>query len=184
VSHIEPAKDVDGLTPATLRLIYEGGWQEAGRVVPATCMAVHLILHRANPLRQARRVTILGKSDLMGSPLQAVLYEQGYPDVELLGRAEIQARLAQPPAWKGRQVVISATGVPGLVRNADLDYDTIVIDVGEPRGDVEVASLTDDNVQFLSPVPGGVGPMTVQCLLENALELCTTKLIEPLTPIP
>jgi methylenetetrahydrofolate dehydrogenase (NADP+) / methenyltetrahydrofolate cyclohydrolase len=176
VTVLDPNKDVDGLSPATLNQVRTGDWQQSGAVLPATCQAVISILEGYTnlfsdtiPTEQSRqRVAIIGKSDLMGTPLFWVL-KQRRCDVFLLGKKELKQGIEQKNFLHGFRVIISATGVAGLIVPSLIDEGAVVIDVGEPRGDV--ATEVRETASFVTPVPGGVGPMTVACLMANCVKL-------------
>lgn len=188
-SAIEPSKDVDGLHPSTLTAIEQGLWREQGRVLPATCQAVLEILESVPPALSPQastssadatstindKVLIVGKSDLLGIPLYGVLKAQGRA-VELLTRKDLEARKESGQLLQDGHVVVSATGFPGLITGEMVRDGVVLIDVGEPRPDVTVASI-QGKAAFLTPVPGGVGPMTVVCLLENAVKLAHSHLL-------
>jgi methylenetetrahydrofolate dehydrogenase (NADP+) / methenyltetrahydrofolate cyclohydrolase len=182
VAAVEPSKDVDGLTPSTLALVQAGNWAQAGRVLPATCQAVYLILDRYINLfslkigveQRSPRVVIIGRSDLVGTPLYWVLKHRGC-EVILLGKKELKQGIEEKNYLHGFDVIISATGVAGLITGELIDEGVRVIDVGEPRGDVQSATVRE-KAQFLTPVPGGVGPMTVVCLMANCVELAKQRL--------
>lgn len=181
VEQLEPSKDVDGLSPTTLTQVQSGDWQRVGAVLPATCQAVMSILEGYTNLfsntistEQGRqRVAIVGKSDLMGTPLFWVLKQRGC-DVVLLGKKELKQGLEQKNFLHGFTVIISATGVAGLITSKLIDEGVVVIDVGEPRGDVhtEVRELAS----LVTPVPGGVGPMTVVSLMANCVRLAEKQI--------
>lgn len=172
-TQIAPHKDVDGLHPSTLAAIEAGTWQEQGRVLPATCQAVLDIMTRLPDELQSlqAKVLIIGKSDLLGTPLYGVLKEQGRA-VELLTKKDLAARQADGRLLLDAKVIVSATGVLGLITGELISEGVALIDVGEPRPDIDRASV-GDKPSFITPVPGGVGPMTVSCLLENALKLAS-----------
>lgn len=173
---LDPDKDVDGLSPDTLNQVKTGEWQRSGAVLPATCQAVLSILEGYTNLfssaistEQGRQpVAIVGKSDLMGTPLFWVLKQRGC-DVVLLGKKELKQGIEQKNFLHGFKVIISATGVAGLIVPTLIDEGAVVIDVGEPRGDV--ATDVRKVASFVTPVPGGVGPMTVACLMANCVRL-------------
>lgn len=178
-SSIDPAKDVDGLHPSTLQAIEAGTWKEQGRVLPATAQAVLLIVrHRfkeqsgaANPygIPPSTRISILGQSDIVGKPLYFELKNQDLA-VEMLGTAGLQAKVAAGVGLTDADLVISATGSRNLITGDLLKPGVTLIDVGEPQPDVDQQSV--GNIpSFITPVPGGVGPMTVVCLLENCVAL-------------
>ncbi len=116
-----------------------------------------------------KKVIILGKSDLLGKPLYYLL-KNGRVKVEMIGSQQLQQRIRQGVGLSDADVVISATGRPGLVIGEQLKPGVMVIDVGEPQGDVDFESVKD-KAAFVTPVPGGVGPMTVVSLLQNVVKL-------------
>lgn len=186
---INPKKDVDGLHPETYQAIVDGTWKEKNKVLPATVKAVVSVLNQVKKLQQDNvllqnekliNIVIVGKSDLLGKPLHALLAHTNYvfnseqeTNVSLWGQAELKRAREQGRSLKNADIIISATGVPGLLRVADISDGCILIDVGEPKPDFDTASSESvlSKAAFLSPVPGGVGPLTVVSLLENALEL-------------
>lgn len=168
VTHIAERKDVDGLHPQTLRAIEHGTWKEEGRVLPATAKAVLSILNAHQFLRPQKYV-VLGKSEILGKPLSFELQNLGF-EVEMLGRKELAARVDSGEMLRDADVIISATGQEHVVTGQMIKDGAVLIDVGEPRPDIEYASVKG-KATFLTPVPGGVGPMTVISLLENAVEL-------------
>ena len=180
-TQIAPQKDVDGLHPSTLSAIGDGTWIEQGRVLPATCQAVVEILQTAETAQyqpvainsQKDKVLIIGKSDLLGIPLYDLLKGQGR-DVELLTRKELQSRTESGKNLFDGTTIVSATGVAGLVTGELISGGVVLVDVGEPRADIDAKSVAE-KADFLTPVPGGVGPMTVVCLLENAVKLVVNK---------
>ncbi len=170
-SEIHPDKDVDGLHPHTLAAVEADTWEDHGKVLPATCRAVLQILETEELLQPSQLIAIIGASDLMGKPLAAVLHHRDFP-VELMGTKGLAERKQQGRNLFDADVVVSATGVAGVITGDLLKDGAAVVDVGEPRPDVDRASVAE-KARFLTPVPGGVGPMTVISLLENAYFLAT-----------
>lgn len=188
---IDTEKDVDGLHPSTLAAVADGTWHEKGRVLPATCQAVIDILedfcseiHSKKPedstseyrleCLKDKKIIILGKSDLLGKPLYYYLHNLNL-DVSLLGSKELTERVAAGVALRDADVVVTATGRYHLLTGEMIKQDAAVIDVGEPKADVEFQSVRE-KASFITPVPGGVGPLTVVCLMENAVKLLTSHL--------
>lgn len=169
VMAIDQKKDVDGLHPQTLEAVQHNTWQAEHRVLPATAQAVLDILALSQTLRRDSRIIILGKSGILGKPLYYELANQGY-QVEMMGSAELQERLLNGRALLDADVVITATGRKHLVTGQMVKPGVTVIDVGEPQPDVEMNSVKD-KAAFITPVPGGVGPLTVSSLLGNAIKL-------------
>jgi len=166
---IDEAKDVDGLHPQTLRAIEANTWKDQRRVMPATAKAVISILSENRQLKPGQKIIILGKSDILGQPLFFELTNQGY-DVEMIGSKELQARRESGLLLLDADVIISSTGRKHLITGDLVKEGVIVADVGEPRPDVELCSVSE-KAAFITPVPGGVGPVTVVSLLENAVDL-------------
>ena len=175
VSRLDPRKDVDGLHPDSLKAITEGTWQEQGRVLPATARAVLTILEdfsaETKQSLSTYSISIIGTSDLLGTPLFFELRRRGVR-CELLGRAQLQEKQTAGIGLTDADIIVSATGVSGLITEELLSEGTAIIDVGEPRPDVDLESvLSSGKVSFITPVPGGVGPLTIVSLLQNAVFL-------------
>ncbi|MDQ5951001.1 MAG: Methenyltetrahydrofolate cyclohydrolase [Patescibacteria group bacterium] len=186
VKLIDERKDVDGLHPSSMEAIADGTWKEKGKVLPATCQAVIDILvdycrevinkkpeemsgDSALKCLENKKIIILGKSDLLGKPLYYYLHNL-HINVEMIGSKELQERVASGVALTDADVVVTATGRHHLITGEMLKEGSAVIDVGEPRPDVEFESVST-KADFVTPVPGGVGPMTVVCLMENGVKL-------------
>lgn len=168
VSRIPEGKDVDGLHPKTLEAVERGTWREEGKVLPATAKAVLSILEAHHYLKPQKYI-VLGKSDILGKPLSFELRNRGF-EVEMLGRKELATRVESGITLQDADVVISATGQMHLVTGDMIKERAVLVDVGEPRPDIDRVSV-EEKAAFLTPVPGGVGPVTVMSLLENAVEL-------------
>jgi methylenetetrahydrofolate dehydrogenase (NADP+)/methenyltetrahydrofolate cyclohydrolase len=162
---IDPAKDVDGLTPANLgRLV-------AGRPgpVPCTPRGVMVLLERSGEPVTGRRAVIIGRSRLVGLPLAILLTRAGATVTVCHTRT---VNLADEV--RRADVVVAAAGVPHLVQGDWVRPDAVLVDVGISRhGDRLVGDVHPDareRCRRYTPVPGGVGPMTVAMLLKNTLE--------------
>lgn len=170
---IDPKQDVDGLSPVTLQTILAGNWLESGHVLPATCKAVLTIVDeaeaKANCKLESARVVIVGRSQLLGIPLAAVLRQKNV-SCDLLGKSDFNAKIESPGKLSEYDVVVTATGRKNLVTGDMLRENVVVIDAGEPSADVDWATVAPKS-SFITPVPGGVGPMTVVSLLENCVDL-------------
>ncbi|MDH5532938.1 MAG: hypothetical protein OEX81_00735 [Candidatus Pacebacteria bacterium] len=90
--------------------------------------------------------------------------------VKNLGRNELEERVKLGKNLFDIDVIISATGVKNLINGEMIKEGAVIVDVGEPRGDVDFESVKN-KASFITPVPGGVGPMTVVSLMENCLDL-------------
>jgi len=166
-SLLNPNKDLDGLHPSTQKAIVEGSWQKLHCCLPATVVAVLRILDQAE-IQTSDLISIIGKSELLGKPLYYVLKKQGY-SVELIGARELVRRQKNGEKLLKSDVIISATGQASLVTGLMVKPKVIAIDVGEPKSDFDFG-LVSAKVKFITPVPGGVGPVTVVSLLANALD--------------
>jgi methylenetetrahydrofolate dehydrogenase (NADP+)/methenyltetrahydrofolate cyclohydrolase len=193
VQLIGQGKDVDGLRglPAAPEL--------GNRVLPATGRAVVEILNAIKFCRdygvgspfelpeaaqdQVRTsiqplwpvlttVAIIGKSDLLGYPLTTWLQAHGL-EVKLMGQRDLQTQLETEGSLQNFEIVVSATGQAGLLQAKWLSPGGVVVDVGEPKGDLDRTQLAQLS-GWVTPVPGGVGPLTVVSLLENCLDLVAT----------
>ncbi|MCL5409495.1 MAG: bifunctional 5,10-methylenetetrahydrofolate dehydrogenase/5,10-methenyltetrahydrofolate cyclohydrolase [Patescibacteria group bacterium] len=163
IGSIDPEKDVDGLTGNS-------------DFLPAAVVAVLKLLQDEDIKLTNKKIVILGKSNLVGKPLAQQLISQGL-DVEVCD-SKTQDLDKQT---KAADVLISATGVAELVKGEMVKEGAVVIDVGSEKingkvvGDVQFASVYPQ-ASKITPVPGGVGPMTVMCLMENVIKVCETKL--------
>jgi methylenetetrahydrofolate dehydrogenase (NADP+)/methenyltetrahydrofolate cyclohydrolase len=167
---IDPIKDVEGVNPANIGYVVYGHTL----IAPCTAMAViELIASTGLPLRGAEAV-VIGASEIAGKPIALLLAEQ----MATITLCHIATRdLAQHT--RRAEILVVAVGKPNLI-GADMVRDgAIVIDVGINRvlapdgtkktvGDVDFDSVKE-KAAFLTPVPGGVGPMTVSMLLKNTL---------------
>jgi methylenetetrahydrofolate dehydrogenase (NADP+)/methenyltetrahydrofolate cyclohydrolase len=166
IAAIPPSKDVDGLHPENLGLVAQGRARFTA-CTPAGCM--RLLAHGGVSLVGASAV-VLGRSVLVGKPM-ALLLANADATVTLC-----HSKTRDLPAVIGAaDVVIAAVGRPELVRGAWIKPGAAVIDVGINRlpdgrliGDVEYAAAAE-RAGAITPVPGGVGPMTRACLLENTV---------------
>jgi methylenetetrahydrofolate dehydrogenase (NADP+) / methenyltetrahydrofolate cyclohydrolase len=173
VSKIKLEKDVDGLHPKTIASVEKNKWQKEKKVLPATVKAVLSILEANHLLVKTHKFIIIGKSDILGKPLSYQLKNLGF-GVELLGRKDLEKRIKSGKNLTDGDVVISATGQNKLIMGELLKEGVALIDVGEPKPDIDRESV-ETIAAFLTPVPGGVGPVTVVSLLENAVDLVKSK---------
>jgi len=171
VAAIDPDKDVDGLHPVNQGRLFTG---RAGLrpCTPVGCM--HLIDSTGTDLTGARAV-VIGRSALVGKPLAMLLLERNATVVMCHSRTR---NLAEEVG--AADVVVAAVGVPELVRGEWVKPGAVVIDVGMNRvdgklkGDVEFEQAAG-RASWITPVPGGVGPMTVAMLLHNTYEACLRR---------
>lgn len=166
IEAIDPAKDVDGLHPRNVAALTMG---RAG-LVPCTPAGCIELLDRHGIEIEGRRAVIVGRSMLVGKPLAALLLARH-------GTVTIcHSRTRDLAAVVGEaEIVVAAVGVAGLVKGAWIRPGATVLDVGINRneagklvGDVETAAAAE-RAGAITPVPGGVGPMTIAMLLRNTI---------------
>ncbi|MCH7951192.1 bifunctional 5,10-methylenetetrahydrofolate dehydrogenase/5,10-methenyltetrahydrofolate cyclohydrolase [Patescibacteria group bacterium] len=176
---IRPSKDVDCLRRVSLDRVYRGRW----RILPATVRAIMGILESVSARRglAEKRVVVVGRSEIVGKPLAHVLAQKG-AKVTLCASTGVVAKslgsrlvkehkpLDLASAVSEADVVISATGKPGIITGEMVKRGAVVVDVGAPVGDVDFDRVKK-KASFITPVPGGVGPVTVVSLMENLLDL-------------
>lgn len=172
LEEIDPEKDVDGFHPYNLGRLA----QSRPLLAPCTPLGIMLLLNSIHANLDGIEATVVGTSNIVGLPLILEL---------LAANATVTAcnRHTQDlePHVKKADLLISAVGIPGLIKGNWVKSGAIVIDVGMNRledgrlvGDVEFASASE-RAGFITPVPGGVGPMTVACLLSNTLTACQLR---------
>lgn len=166
---IDPTKDVDCLCRSNLDLVYQKRW----RILPATVRGILNILILASSQHQVFgqrtdfnlfgiSAVVVGRSEIVGLPTAAVLSQYG-ASVKLYGSDLDYQALAQA------DLIVSATGQTHLIKPEMVKPGVVIIDVGYPKADVDpkVAQVA----AFFTPVPYGVGPVTVVSLLENVYQL-------------
>ncbi|RMX25933.1 bifunctional 5,10-methylenetetrahydrofolate dehydrogenase/5,10-methenyltetrahydrofolate cyclohydrolase [Limosilactobacillus reuteri] len=167
---ILPAKDVDGLNPLNLGKLFAN--QHGNYPVACTPRGIMRMLAEYNIDLQGKNAVIVGRSILVGKPLLALL-NNANATVTMAGRSTSDLSALTKTA----DILIVATGVPNLIKATDVKSGAVVIDVGINRlsdgkltGDVDFAAVKA-NAQAITPVPGGVGPMTIATLMEQTVDL-------------
>ncbi len=167
LERIDPNKDVDGLTPANIGRL----WMENHFVEPATAEGIIALLKHYQIKLDGKNVVVVGRSNIVGKPLAALMLEQNatvticHLHTQNLGEITKKA-----------DIVVSATGQAFLI-TADMVKDgAVVVDVGMNHVNGKLVGDVDfDNVKekasYITPVPGGVGPLTVQFLMEAVVKL-------------
>jgi methylenetetrahydrofolate dehydrogenase (NADP+)/methenyltetrahydrofolate cyclohydrolase len=163
---IDPAKDVDGLTPISAGLLAKG----RPGLRPCTPSGVLELLRRHDVALEGAEAVVVGRSDLVGKPVGALLLAANATVTTCHSRTQDLADVC-----RRADVLIAAVGRPEMVRGDWVKEGAVVIDVGINRtdaglvGDVEFAGAAE-RARLITPVPGGVGPMTIAMLLRNTLE--------------
>jgi len=164
ISAIDPQKDVDGFHPSNVKEFISGD----GKIIPVFPQAISLLIKSSGEKLDGKKAAIVANSDEFGRIMQAMLGRENIASQYILAK-NISSNLGN---IKAADIVVSAVGSPGLLKGEMFKDGAIVIDGGIEKigkkvvGDVDFASLEDKN-GFLTPVPGGVGPVTIACLLEN-----------------
>jgi methylenetetrahydrofolate dehydrogenase (NADP+) / methenyltetrahydrofolate cyclohydrolase len=171
---IDPAKDVDGLHPYNQARLVAG---HAG-LRPCTPLGVMRLLDTSGVTIRGARAVVVGRSNLVGKPAALLLLER-HATVTIC-----HSRTADLAAEVGRaEILVAAIGKAQLIRGAWVRPGAAVIDVGTNRGadgklvgDVEFAAASA-RAGFITPVPGGVGPMTIAMLLRNTVGAAAARLV-------
>lgn len=157
VNLVDPKKDVDGLV-------------KDSKFTPATARGVGTLLKENNIDVKNKNVTVLGRSFLVGGPIAKLMKKEGAKVTVCHSKSKNNREKSQKA-----DILITATGKTGLVKKNWTNEDQIIVDVGITktkdglRGDVDFEAVNKD-VKAISPVPGGVGPMTVLSLFENLVD--------------
>ena len=168
IEHIDPKKDVDGLHPHNVGLLWQGLREKA--LLPCTpsgCLRLLINIH--GPDLSGKQALVIGRSNLVGKPMVALLLEHQATVTLAHSRTANLAALARQA-----DILVAAVGRAGLVRGDWIKPGATVLDVGIHRvgdqltGDVDFPAVAKV-AGAVSPVPGGVGPMTIALLLENTL---------------
>jgi methylenetetrahydrofolate dehydrogenase (NADP+) / methenyltetrahydrofolate cyclohydrolase len=174
IQAIEPAKDVDGFHYHNVGQLAAGNRGEAR--VPCTPLGcLHLIRQQLGDSLSGRHAVVIGRSNIVGKPMANLLLQADCTVTVLHSRSQDPEKLCRQA-----DIVVAAVGIPGLVKSSWIKPGAVVIDVGINR--VEQADGTArlvGDVDFddvypvasaITPVPGGVGPMTIAMLMQNTLE--------------
>jgi methylenetetrahydrofolate dehydrogenase (NADP+) / methenyltetrahydrofolate cyclohydrolase len=166
VAAIDPGKDVDGLTPTSAGLLASG----TPGLVPCTPAGVIELLDHAGVALEGAEAVVVGRSSLVGRPLASLLLGRNATVTTCHSRTrDLDGTCARA------DVLVAAVGVPELIGAVAVKPGATVIDVGMNRteeglkGDVDFEAVKDV-AAALTPVPGGVGPMTIAMLMVNTLE--------------
>ncbi len=172
IDAIDPAKDVDGFHAQNVGQLWSGGVRRA--LVPCTPYGCLLLLRDALPSLAGAEAVVLGRSNIVGKPMAALLLSENCTVTCVHSRSR-----DIPAILRRADILVAAVGQPELVRGSWIKEGAVVIDVGINRvaaadgksklvGDVAFAEA-QGIAGAITPVPGGVGPLTIACLLRNTL---------------
>ena len=173
INSIDPSKDVDGFNPINVGNLASGH----DAIVPCTPLGCLLLLKKIENNLSGKHAVIIGRSNLNGKPMAQLLLKENCT----VTVAHSKTKNLKEECSKA-DILIAAVGVANLVKKDWVKDGSIVIDVGiNKQGDKIVGDVSfeevKDKVKAISPVPGGVGPMTIACLLKNTLECFKARLL-------
>ena len=166
IEAIIPSKDVDGFHPINVGNL-SSGYESS---IPCTPLGCYLLIKKIEPNLSGKKAVIIGRSNLNGKPMaQLLLKENCTVTITHSKTKDLRAECLEA------DIIVAAVGIPELVRGDWVKKNTIVIDVGINKTDKGiVGDVNFDEVskvaKALTPVPGGVGPMTIACLLKNTID--------------
>ena len=176
INSIDPTKDVDGFHPENV------GWLSIGkpRFIPCTPKGIMKIFKHYNIELSGKDIVVIGRSNIVGRPMSILVSSNGEWSNGTCTICHSRTKNLEQYT-RNADVVISAIGKPNYLKADMIKKGSIIIDVGINRveaendkgykiiGDVDYNSVID-KVSFITPVPGGVGPMTIAMLVENTIE--------------
>ena len=182
IESIDPSKDVDGFHPVNVGKMTLG----LDSYLPATPAGIIEILKRYNIKTEGKHCVVVGRSNIVGSPISIMMGQKKYPGNSTVTLCHSQTKnLAELTA--SADILIVAIGRPEFITKEMVKQGAVVIDVGIHRvkstetksgfklkGDVEFEGVSKKS-SFITPVPGGVGPMTIAGLLANTLKAAKAK---------
>ena len=170
INLISPSKDAESITPENLGRIISG----QQRIAPCTAMAVMELLESTKVNLYGKEAVVVGHSEIVGKPLALMLLNKfATTTVCHIGTGE---RGVLPEHVKRSEILIAAVGKPEIIKGDWIKDKAIVIDVGINKigerivGDVEFDGASQ-KASYITPVPGGVGPLTTTILMRNTVEL-------------
>ena len=166
IEAIIPSKDVDGFHPMNVGNL-SSGYESS---IPCTPLGCYFLLKKIEPNLSGRKVVIIGRSNLNGKPMAQLLLKENCTVTITHSKTKnlkYECLVAD--------IIIAAVGIPKLVKGDWVKKDAVIIDVGINKtdkgivGDVDFEQVSK-KAKALTPVPGGVGPMTIACLIKNTID--------------
>ena len=173
IDAIDPNKDVDGFHPYNVGNL-SSGYESS---IPCTPLGCHLLIKKIEPNLNGKKAVVLGRSNLNGKPMTQLLLKENCT----VTIAHSKTKNLKEECLKA-DILVVAVGIPKLVKGDWVKKGSIVIDVGINKTDEGIVGDVDfDEVskfaKAITPVPGGVGPMTIACLLKNTIECFKRSLV-------
>ena len=179
---IDPKKDVDGFHPSNFGRMA----LEMDSYIPATPFGIMEMLKRNEIDISGKHCVVIGRSNIVGRPISILMSQKGNPGNATVTVAHSRTKNIEQLTQKA-DIIVSALGIPEFLKGYMVKEGVIVIDVGitrvlddsHPKGYVIKGDVAFDEVakksSYITPVPGGVGPMTIAMLLKNTLLSCERK---------
>ena len=176
---VDPKKDVDGFHPSNFGRMA----LEMDSFIPATPFGIMEMLRRNKVDISGKHCVVIGRSHIVGRPISILMSQKGNPGNATVTLAHSRTKNIEQLTQKA-DIIVSALGIPEFLKADMVKQDVIVIDVGitrvpddsHPKGYVIKGDVAFDEVakksSYITPVPGGVGPMTIAMLLKNTLLSC------------
>ncbi len=174
IAAIAKEKDVDGFHPLNVAAL----WQKQDCVLPCTPKGIIKMLKAAGVEIRGKRAVVVGRSNIVGLPVAKLLLDENATVTIAHSRTT-----DLPAVTRNAEILVVAVGRPKFVTDDMVADGAVVIDVGVNRdpdtgklcGDVDFAAI-EPKASVITPVPGGVGPMTICCLMENTIECFLRKM--------
>ena len=173
IDAIDPNKDVDGFHPNNVGNL-SSGYESS---IPCTPLGCHFLIKKIEPNLNGKKAVVLGRSNLNGKPMTQLLLKENCT----VTIAHSKTKNLREECLKA-DILVVAVGIPKLVKGDWVKKGSIVIDVGINKtkegivGDVDFDEVSK-HAKAMTPVPGGVGPMTIACLLKNTIECFKRSLL-------
>lgn len=179
---VDPSKDVDGFHPENFGKMA----LDMSTFIPATPFGILELLRRYEVETKGKHTVVIGRSHIVGRPMSILMSRKGWPGNSTVTLTHSNTKnIAQITTQA--DIIISALGVPNFLKAEMVKDDVVIIDVGitrveddsNPKGYVITGDVDYENVKkkasYITPVPGGVGPMTIAMLLKNTLLACEQR---------
>ena len=176
---VNPAKDVDGFHPNNYGRMTLG----LETFIPATPAGIIELIKRSEIQTEGKKCLVIGRSQIVGRPISILMSQNKSFGNSTVTVAHSRSKDLEKLCLDS-DIIISAIGIPEFIKGNMIKKGTSIIDVGITRvedlsspkgyrivGDVDFKSVSN-NVEYITPVPGGVGPMTISMLLKNTLKAC------------
>jgi len=176
IMSIDPSKDVDGFHPENFGKMA----LDMSTFIPATPFGILELLERYNVTTEGKHTVVIGRSHIVGRPMSILMGRKGFPGNSTVTLTHSHTKNINQITSQA-DIIITALGVPNYLKAEMIKDDAVIIDVGITRvvdetsekgyritGDVDF-EMVSKKASFITPVPGGVGPMTIAMLLKNTL---------------